>query len=65
MKILKWLKEIIFAMIMIFVVTNIISFYRFEHIKIDVKKILNQKVDIIYFWGDWCPVCKMESSQIE
>ncbi len=65
MKILKWLKEIAIALILVFVITNIISFYRFEAIEVDVKNAINKEVDIVYFWGDWCPVCKMESSQIE
>ncbi len=65
MKILKWLKEIIFVIILIFIVTNIISFYRFEAIEVDIKNTINKEADIVYFWGDWCPVCKMEKSQID
>ncbi len=65
MYIFKWLKDIIIVIILVFITTNIISFYKFEPIKIDVEKILNKKMDIIYFWGDWCPVCKMEKSQVD
>ncbi len=77
---LKWLKEIIIAIIIIAVVLNVVSFLKkpdlltdelasFELISIEKKLISSNdyanKPILIHFWATWCPTCKLEASTIQ
>ena len=75
----KMIIEALKFFIMIIVIANIVSFIRKPHLKnstlpdlnvtsIDGKKLSLHKQNkpiILYFWGTWCPVCKVQSPQIE
>ena len=61
----KIILNIITTILIVFVVSNILNFIRADKPDVDIKKVLNQNPQIIYFWGDWCPICKLESSQIK
>ncbi len=78
--ILKWLKEIIIAIVIIAVVLNVVSFLKkpelltdtlpkFELISIEKKFISSSdyidKPVLIHFWATWCPTCKLEASTIQ
>ena len=61
----KIILNIITTLLIVFIASNILNFLRANKPNIDIKKELNQTPQIIYFWGDWCPICKLESSQIK
>jgi len=69
-KIWRILKEAIFFIITLTIISNIVSLYK-------SRDLSNQKFDtalfqeninkptIVHFWATWCPVCKLEASNIE
>ncbi len=61
----KIILNIITTILIVFIISNIVNFIRADKPNIDIKKELNKNPQIIYFWGDWCPICKLESSQIK
>ena len=61
----KIILNIISTILILFIASNIINLIRADKPNIDIKKLFNQEPQIIYFWGDWCPVCKVESYQIK
>jgi len=63
-KIKKYFKEIIGFSIVLVIVTNIISFYRASSLHVN-DEICSDGSDIVYFWATWCPVCKVESPNID
>ena len=81
MKIKKFLKELIFIALAIFIVTNIVGYFRGSSVKSDALTLLAQeksinnkdiskiidknKVLVINFWGTWCPICMRELSTIQ
>jgi thiol-disulfide isomerase/thioredoxin len=77
-KIIKYTKEIILFFIFITISMNVISFYKSsdlnkEELKninvtlLDSKnyKYPNDKPILIHFWATWCPICKLEASNIQ
>ena len=77
-KIKKYLKEIIFFSLMLFLASNAMSLFRSSDLNqapLDlktVKLINNQEYTIdttkpimIHFWATWCPICKVEASNIQ
>ncbi len=78
MKLKKYLKEIITFIITITILANIISYYKstslnkdkleFQNITLLDRKTYNipaNKPILIHFWATWCPICKIEASNIE
>jgi len=76
----KMLKEIAIALLMIFVVSNVMSYLRKPVLEsnmlpqIEVKlldgtafssKAIEGKPIIIHFWATWCPTCKLEAANIQ
>ncbi len=76
----KILKESAIALLMIFVVSNVMSYLRKPMLEsnalpqIEVKLLdgtlfTNRSVDgkplIIHFWATWCPTCKLEAANIQ
>lgn len=79
----KWniksiLKEITITLVLLFILSNIISYIRkpelsstqLPHIEVKLLDGSNFKVQegkplLLYFWADWCPACKLQSSNIE
>ncbi len=76
----KVLKEIIIFTMMIFIITNVISFLRKPNLQttsipefqahLITKKPFNlEKYKgeplLIHFWATWCPTCKLEASNIK
>ena len=76
----KILKEIAIALLMIFVVSNVMSYLRKPTLEsnvlpqIEVKlldgtafssKAIEGKPLIIHFWATWCPTCKIEAANIQ
>ncbi|MCF6340714.1 MAG: protein disulfide oxidoreductase [Sulfurimonas sp.] len=77
-KIKKYIKEILTFIVLMTVFANILSLYRsaelnkiqlslesvtlLDNIKYDLPK---NKAIILYFWGSWCPVCKIEAGNIQ
>ncbi|MBS4068300.1 MULTISPECIES: thioredoxin-like domain-containing protein [unclassified Sulfurimonas] len=77
-KIAKYAKELILFFIIMSIFANILSFCRSSDLNKDrlnlssVTLLNNQSFTLpknepilIYFWGTWCPVCKMQSKDIE
>lgn len=76
----KWFKEIVYTFVLIFLLANVISFFRAPDIKEknlpEINTILtNQelfstqdakgKPILIHFWATWCPICKIEAGNIQ
>jgi len=76
----KILKEIVIALLMIFIVSNVMSYLRKPALEsnalpqIEVKlldgtrfssKTIEGKPIIIHFWATWCPTCKLEAANIQ
>ena len=72
------LKEVIIALLLLFVISNIISYIRQPDLgttrlpKIEAKlidgsnyKVQKGKSVILHFWATSCPACKLEASNIE
>ena len=79
-KLKKIVKEIVIALLMIFVVSNVMSYLRKPTLEsnalpqIEVKlldgsafssKAIEGKPIIIHFWATWCPTCKLEAGNIQ
>ena len=76
----KILKEIAIALLMIFVISNVMSYLRKPTLEsnalpqIEVKlldgsafssKAIEGKPIIIHFWATWCPTCRLEATNIQ
>ncbi|MEA3492171.1 MAG: protein disulfide oxidoreductase [Campylobacterota bacterium] len=76
----RFSKEIAVALLILFVVSNIISYLRKPRLKDEsLPTTLFQTIDgeelsftsyegkptLVHFWATWCPVCKVELSNIE
>ena len=76
----KILKEIAIALLMIFVISNVMSYLRkptlesntllqIEEKLLDgtlfTNKMIEGKPVIIHFWATWCPTCKLEAANIQ
>ena len=76
----KILKEIAIALLMIFVVSNVMSYLRkpalesnalpqIEEKLLDGTLFTNKTIEgkpvIIHFWATWCPTCKLEAANIQ
>jgi len=77
-KIKKYTKEIVVFSIFIFIISNIISFYRSTNLSktplmLSSVELINEESYIIdtskpimvHFWATWCPICKVEASNIQ
>jgi len=77
-KILHYLKEIAFFVLVMTVFANVVSFYKsadltqtplhLENISLLDKQsfTLNSNEPIlVHFWATWCPTCKLEASNIQ
>lgn len=80
MSLKKILKEIVLFSVVLFVVSNVLSYLRapklqddtlpnIEAVLIDGKrfdaKAVLGKPFVLHFWGTWCPVCQTEISNIQ
>ena len=76
-KIKNYIKEIIFIIIAVTVMTNVMSLYKSQSLThtpltihsiklIDgsVYKVKSDKPILVHFWATWCPICKLEASNI-
>ncbi len=76
----KTLKEIALTLLMIFVVSNVMSYLRkptlesnalpqIEEKLLDGTVFSNKTIEgkpiIIHFWATWCPTCKLEAANIQ
>ena len=76
----KWSKELLYMALIIFIVSNAMSFFRSPDIKDenlpDISTILSNgelfstqdfadKPVLIHFWATWCPTCKLEAANIQ
>jgi thiol-disulfide isomerase/thioredoxin len=74
------LKEIALALLMIFVVSNVMSYLRKPTLESNTlpqieeklldgtlfsSKAIEGKSIIIHFWATWCPTCKLEAGNIQ
>lgn len=77
-KIKKYLKEGIFFIVAITIISNAFSYYRSldlnkEKLDLQSVKLLNDttymipnnKPVLVHFWATWCPTCKFEAPNIE
>jgi len=79
-KVKKLLKEIVIFAVMLFVISNVLSYLRSPELKsdtlpqIEVRLIdgssfkssdIGGKPLVIHFWATWCPTCKAEASNIQ
>lgn len=74
----KRIKEILIAMLLLFIFTNIISYVRKPSLsstqlpRLEVRlldgssySLQKGKPLLLHFWATWCPTCKLEASNIE
>ena len=68
-KIKKHIKEILLFIITITIFVNAISLYRSMDLNkepLDTQFIINKdKPTLVYIWGSWCPICKLQSPSIQ
>jgi thiol-disulfide isomerase/thioredoxin len=77
-KIKKYTKEIILFSILVFIMSNVISLYRstdLNKIQLTLSDVTltegkqytidTKKPIMIHFWATWCPICKVEASNIQ
>ena len=77
-RIKKYTKEIIVFAILIFIMSNVISFYRSANLSksplmLSFVELINDgsytidtsKPIMVHFWATWCPVCKVEAPNIQ
>jgi len=68
-KLKYYIKEILLFIVMLFIISNIVSYYKSSNInksKFDIENIsLTNKPILVYFWATWCPICKVESPNIQ
>lgn len=77
-RIKHYIKEILMFVIAMTVIANLISFYKStelnnERLSIPTINLLNEdkyvpedgKALLVHFWATWCPVCKLEASNIQ
>ena len=76
-KIKQYIKEAIYFLIAITIITNLMSLYKaqslnsaplnieaFQLIDNSVQTVQTNKPLLIHFWATWCPTCKLEASNI-
>jgi thiol-disulfide isomerase/thioredoxin len=76
----KWLKEITLIALLVFVLSNVVSYLRSPVLKnnalpplsvtlIDKREFSTHTREdrplLIHLWATWCPVCKLEASNIQ
>jgi thiol-disulfide isomerase/thioredoxin len=63
-RIVRYLREALFLIFFVVIASSAISWYR--SLDLNVKQgVCKKGVDIVYFWSSSCPVCKMESPNID
>ena len=50
--------------VLVLVISGGVSYFRSMQMNMD-DSVCQNGVRIVYFWGSWCPVCKMESPNID
>ena len=78
MKFKKYLKEVVTFVITLTILANIISYYKSTNLNKNnleiqsftlldgtIYNIQQNKPLLIHFWATWCPICKLEASNIE
>jgi len=76
-KIKHYLKEFIYFLLFLTLITNLMSFYKsqdlntealqtstFQLINNKTYTLQDKKPLLIHFWATWCPTCKLEASNI-
>lgn len=76
----KVFKEIIIGLVLLFFISNIISYIRKPNLpntnipELNLKDINGKNINlnnykgkplVLHFWATWCPVCKLELSNID
>ena len=76
----KWSKELLYMALVIFIVSNVMSFFRAPDIKDktlpEISTLLSNgelfstqdfadRPVLIHFWATWCPTCKVEAANIQ
>lgn len=77
-KLLHYIKEILFFVIIMTILANIISLYKSSDLNKTPLNLVNislldgqaysidkEKPLLIHFWATWCPTCKLEASNIQ
>jgi thiol-disulfide isomerase/thioredoxin len=77
-KIKSFAKEILVFVVTLIIISNAISYYKSSDLKkdsLDIKSLTlidgsiynipKNKAILVHFWGTWCPVCKLEASNID
>lgn len=63
-KIIKYLKEALLFVTLLFILSTAVSLYRTSSMRIG-DDVCENGAQIVYFWGTWCPVCKITSPNVE
>ena len=60
----KLFRQLLSMFVLIFIISNVFNLFRVQTPNLNTIKKLNFQNGIIYFWATWCPVCKLQKSQI-
>jgi len=76
-KLKLFIKEIFLFIITLIIISNIVSYYKSSDLKKDSLNIKSltlidgstydipkNKAILVHFWGTWCPICKLEASNV-
>ena len=77
-KIKSFAKEIFIFAVTLIIISNAISYYKSNDLKkenLTIKKLIlidgsiytfpKNKAVLVHFWGTWCPICKLEATNID
>ncbi len=63
-KTIRYFKEALLFVALLFILSTAVSLYRTSSMTLG-DEVCKSGAQIVYFWGTWCPVCKITSPNVE